>query len=125
MSALEKVLTNSVSISQINDIRHLLKSGSLTPILDDDDKVVTIQRLFSGMVEGVIPITSPQRLYFTVEQRDFMKNLETMDIYGAKNYIEQNTDMFANIFHILDMTLKLMVKAHLNFDGKVQPADSW
>ena len=92
MSALEKVLTNSVSINQINVIRHLLKGGSINPILNNDDKLVTIQRIFSGMLEGIILITSPQQ--FTKDLRNFVENLVTMDIYEAKYYIQQDTDMF-------------------------------
>ena len=124
MSALEKVLTNSVSIDQIHTIRHLFKGGQVNLIVDDDDVLVTIQRIFSGMLEGVIPITAPQRLYFTKEQRDFMKNLETMDINDARNYILQNMPMFIKVFYVFDMTLKLMTKAHLNFAGVVQAPDS-
>ena len=64
MSALEKVLTNRVSMSEINAIRHLLKGFSIYPIINNDVKLVTVQRIFSGLLEGVIPITSPQSLFY-------------------------------------------------------------
>ena len=123
MSALEKVLTNRVSISEINAIRHLLKGFSIHPIVNNDVKLVTVQRIFSGLLEGVIPITSPQSLYFTKAQRGFMEKLATMELYDAKDYIEENTKMFFNIFKVLDMSLKLMVRAYVNFDGEVQAND--
>ena len=60
MTPIEKILTNNVTLEQINQIRYLLKSGHLQPILDDDNLVRAIQNLFMGFLEGVIPIANPQ-----------------------------------------------------------------
>ena len=110
-------------MSEINTIRHLLKGFSIYPIIKDNNKIVNVQRIFSGLLEGVIPITSPQSLYFTKAQRDFMEKLATMELYDAKDYIKENMKMFFKIFKVLDMSLKLMVKAYVDYDGVVQTND--
>ena len=111
MSAIEKAITNSVTIEQINNIRYLIKSGNVDQVLDDNDNLVTIQRIFTAMLEGVIPIYNPQNLVFSKNQRQFMKNLERVGIDNAKDYISQNIDEFLKIFEALDMSLKLVTKS--------------
>ena len=111
MTPLDKALNNSVSIDQINDIRHIIKSGHIGLIWNDENKLITIQRIISGMLEGVIPISNPQNLAFTKKQKSFMKTLETIGLDEAKDYIEENIQDFLEIFDVLDMSLKLVTKA--------------
>ena len=119
MTPLDKALNNSVAIDQINDIRHLIKSGRIDPILNDENKLIAIQQIVSGMLEGVIPISNPQNLAFTKKQKSFMKTLETIGLDEAKYYIEENIQEFLEIFEILDMSLKLVTKAFNKYGQKV------
>ena len=111
MSAVEKALMNSVTIEQINNVRYLIKSGEIERVLNDNDNLVTIQRIFTAMLEGVIPVYNPQNLVFSKNQRQFMKNLERIGIDSAKDYILQNIEEFLKIFEALDMSLKLVTKS--------------
>ena len=110
-SPLDKALNNSVTIDEINDIRHLISSGRVQPILDDEDKLSTIQKVISGMLEGIIPISNPQNLAFTEKHKSFMKTLERLRIDDVKDCIAENVDDFLEVFGILDMSLKLVTKA--------------
>ena len=119
MTPLDKAVNNSVAIDQINDIRYLIKSGRIDPILNDENKLITIQQIVSGMLEGVIPISNPQNLAFTKNQKSFMRTLETIGLDEAKDYIEKNIQEFLEIFEILDMSLKLVTKAFNKYGQKV------
>ena len=119
ITPLDKALNNSVAIDEINDIRYLIKSRRIDPILNDENKLITIQHIVSGMLEGVIPISNPQNLAFTKKQKSFMKTLETIGLDKAKDYIEENIQEFLEIFEILDMSLKLVTKAFNRYGQKV------
>ena len=118
MTPLDKALMNSVTIEQINDIRHYLKAGDINPILNDDNKLLIIQRILAGMSEGIIPISNPQNLIFTKSHKSFMSTLKTIGLDEAKDYIEENIQDFLEIFEILDMSLKLVTKAFNKYGQK-------
>ena len=118
MTPLDRALMNSVTIEQINDIRHYLKAGDIDPILNDDNKLLIIQRILAGMSEGIIPISNPQNLIFTKSHKSFMSTLKTIGLDEAKDYIEQNIQEFLEIFEILDMSLKLVTKAFNKYGQK-------
>jgi hypothetical protein len=77
----------------------------------DDDKLSIIQKIISGMVEGVIPISNPQELAFSDDQKSFMKDLQNVGLDNIRELITDNVDNFYEVFQILDMSLKLVVKA--------------
>ena len=118
MTPLDKALNNSVTIDQINDIRHHLKAGYIDPILNDDNKLMIIQRILAGISEGVIPISNPQNLIFTKSQKSFMSTLKTIGLDEAKDYIEENIQDFLEIFEVLDMSLKMVAKAFNKYGQK-------
>ena len=118
MTPLDKALMNSVTIEQINDIRHYLKAGDISLILNDDNKLLIIQRILAGMSEGIIPISNPQNLIFTESHKSFMSTLKTIGLDEAKDYIEDNIQDFLEIFEILDMSLKLVTKAFNKYGQK-------
>jgi hypothetical protein len=111
MTPLDKALNNSVTIDEINEIRHLINTDNLEAILMDDDKLSIIQKIISGMVEGVIPISNPQELAFSDDQKSFMKDLQNVGLDNIRELITDNVDNFYEVFQILDMSLKLVVKA--------------
>ena len=111
MTPLDKALNNSVTIEEINEIRHLMKTSNLEAILNDVDKLSTIQKIISGMLEGVIPLSNPQNLAFSKNQRSFMINLQNEGLDNMRDLIIENADDFFEVFQILDMSLKLVVKA--------------
>ena len=111
MTPLDKALNNSVTIDEINEIRHLINTDNLEAILMDDDKLSIIQKIISGMLEGVIPISNPQELAFSDDQKSFMKDLQNVGLDNIRELITDNVDNFYEVFQILDMSLKLVVKA--------------
>ena len=119
MTPIEKIITNNVTLDQINQIRYLLKSGNLQQIVDDDNLVITIQNLFMGFLEGIIPIANPQELAFTAEHKEYMRALEKMRTEKVASYLLENPIPLAEIFSILDMSLKLMTKSYLQFVGPI------
>ena len=118
MTPLDIALMNSVTIEQINVIRHYLKVGDIDPILNDENKLLIIQRILAGMSEGIIPITNPQNLIFTKSQKSFMSTLKTIGLDEAKDYIEESIQDFLEIFEIMDMSLKLVTKAFNKYGQK-------
>ena len=118
MTPLDRALMNSVTIEQINDIRHHLKAGHIDPILNDDNKLMIIQRILAGISEGVIPISNPQNLIFTKSQKSFMSTLKTIGLDEAKDYIEENIQDFLEIFEVLDISLKMVAKAFNKYGQK-------
>jgi len=111
MTPLDKALNNSVTIEEINEIRHLMKTNNLEAILNDVDKLSTIQKIISGMLEGVIPLSNPQNLAFSKNQRSFMIDLQNEGLDNMRDLIIENSDDFFEVFQILDMSLKLVIKA--------------
>ena len=111
ITAVEKALMNSVTIEQINDIRKLVKLGYIERILEDEDKLLVIQRIMTGMLEGVIPISNPQEMAFTSKQRKFMHLLERVGVSEVKDTITENVQEFYEVFEILDISLKMITKA--------------
>ena len=111
ITAVEKALMNSVTIAQINDIRKLVKLGYIERILEDEDKLLVIQRIMTGMLEGVIPISNPQEMAFTSKQRKFMHLLERVGVGEVKETITENIQEFYEVFEILDISLKMITKA--------------
>ena len=111
ITAVEKALMNSVTIEQINDIRKLVKLGYIEPLLEDEDKLLVIQRIMTGMLEGVIPISNPQEMAFTSKQRKFMHLLERVGVSEVRDTITENVQEFYEVFEILDISLKMITKA--------------
>ena len=111
VTAVEKVLMNSVTIEQINEIRQLLSLGYIDPLLEDENKLIIIQRIITGLLEGVIPISNPQAMAFTEKQRKFMRLLEGIGIDEVKDTIIANVQEFYDVFAILDISLKMITKA--------------
>ena len=111
VTAVEKALMNSVTIEQINEIRQLISLGYIEPLLEDENKLIVIQRIMTGMLEGVIPISNPQDMAFTKKQREFMHRLESVGIDDVKHTIIENVQEFYDIFEILDISLKMITKA--------------
>ena len=72
-----------------------------------------------GFLEGVIPIANPQDLAFTTEHKEYMRSLEKMGIDEAAQYLLENPKPLAEIFFILDQSLKLMSKTYLQFVGPI------
>ena len=102
---------NSVTIKQINNIRKLVKLGYIEDILEDEDKLLVIQRIMTGMLEGVIPISNPQEMAFTSKQRKFMHLLERVGVGEVKDTITENVQEFYEVFEILNISLKMITKA--------------
>ena len=63
------------------------------------------------MLEGVIPLSNPQNLAFSKNQRSFMINLQNEGLDNMRDLIIENADDFFEVFQILDMSLKLVIKA--------------
>ena len=123
LDALEKVLMNSVNLEEKNNLRYLIKSGEIEQVLDDNDKLITIMRIFTAMLEGAIPIYNPKNIVFSKNRRQFMKNLEKDGIDNAKDYILQNIEEFHKIFEALDMSFKLINKTLNNYGRKYDNND--
>ena len=109
---------NSVTLEEMNNVLYLIKSGEIEQVLNDDDKLLTIMRIFTAMLEGVLPIYNPKSIVFSKKQKKFMRNLEKVGIDSAKDYILQNIEDFLKIFEALEMSFKLVNKAHNNYGRK-------
>ena len=76
-------------------------------------------RIFTAMLEGVLPIYNPKSIVFSKKQKKFMRNLEKVGIDSAKDYILQNIEDFLKIFEALEMSFKLVNKSLNNYGRKL------
>ena len=59
--------------------------------------------------------SNPQTLAFTDNHYEYMRALEKMDVSEAGDFLVENPKPLADIFFILDKSLKLMTKTYLKF----------
>ena len=112
MTSINKAVINSVTIKQFNKIRSLLEANQLSRVLQNKTHVRALQRLFLGLNFGVIPITQPQRIALSEDERNMVRKLENTPIDKVKSYIAQNKNSFLRLFEIINDSLQLITRSY-------------
>lgn len=117
LNAISKAVINNVTIGDFNKIRSLMSNGQLGTVLRSNKLILALQKLFLGLSYGVIPITSPQRVALSTEDRDLIRNLENGNIDNVRSFISTNKDSFERIFNVIDASIKLVTKSYAKYGG--------
>ena len=117
--ALSKSVINSVTIEDLNRIRTLISNNQLSTVLRSRKYLKALQKLFLGLIYGVIPITAPQKIALTDAERDMVKKLETASLDNVKSYITQNKEAFLRLFEIVNGSIKLVTKSYMRYGSEL------
>ena len=112
MNTLTNAVINSVTIQEFNEIRKLIQTGQLSRILRTKKHIQTLQTLFLGLIYGVIPITQPQRIALSENERHMIRKLENASIGTVRSYIQSNKDAFIHLFGVINDSIKLITRSY-------------
>ena len=86
---INQAVINSVTMTQFNQIRALIEEGELSRILSDRKHIDALRRLLLGLTYGVIPVTQPQCIALSNDERTIVKTLvnATVDIVNEVNFL--------------------------------------
>ena len=79
-----------------------------------------LQKLLTGLSYGAIPLTQPQREEITESQRKLVRELEEASPEEAGIIIKQNIQEIANLFTIIEDSLKLVRNSFQRFQLRKQ-----
>ena len=112
MTKINQAVINSVTMTQFNQIRALIEEGKLSRVLSNRKHIEALRRLFLGLTYGVIPITQPQRIALSEDERTMVKTLENATVDKVKTYIKRNESSFLRLFDIINDSLKLITRTY-------------
>ena len=115
LNPLSKSVINSVTIEDLNKIKMLLANNQMYIILRSRKYLRALQKLFVGLMYGIIPVTVSQRIALTGNERMMVKELENASIDRVKTYISSNREAFLNLFSVIDDSIKLVTKTYKRF----------
>ena len=69
LDGLSRVIFNGVKIKEFNKIRGLINENKISQLLRGRKNIITLQKLFLGLIYEIIPITNPQRVALTNDEK--------------------------------------------------------
>ena len=114
---ISKAIFNCVSIGEINKLRKLFKEKKYDELLKDES-VKVIQKIFTGLVNGVIPVCNPQRTVMSKEERDMVDKIEESSTKDAKRLLRKNKEMVGQLFNTIDSSIKMVVDLYYQFGSR-------
>ena len=105
-NSLSKAIFNCISIEEIFEIRRLIKDHKYDEVLKNHIK--TIQKIFMGLSQGIIPICNAQRTGITDEQRDLVDAVQGSTSTAAINLLKDKRKEVTRLFAIINDSLKLI-----------------
>ena len=115
LNSLTNAVINSVTVNELNEIRELMREGSLKEVLKSDKHISALQKLFIGLSYGIIPVTAPQRIALTDAERNMVKKLENASIRKVRSYIRANKNSFIKLFEVINDSVKLMCNSYARY----------
>ena len=123
---IEDAIFNEPIMAEIIKIEKLASKYKFDEIINDH--IETLQKMFMALSYGVIPVTKPQRSEITDFQRKLVGSIEISDEEEAGNMIKENIQELANLFVIIEDSLKLARKSFhkflLNRDAQQMSSES-
>ena len=113
LKPIEEAIFNEPIMAEIIKIEKLASKYKFDEIINDH--LETLQKLFMALSYGVIPVTQPQRSEITDFQRKLVEDIEISDDAEAGNLIRENIQELANLFAIIEDSLKLARKSFHKF----------
>ena len=98
-NAFSNRVVNSETVKDYFRICELVSESQVATL---SKKLLTsFQKLIVGLSYGVVPITTPQRIQLTSEDRNFIAKIEDLPLAKVKNLVLKNRKSFINIINIL------------------------
>ena len=98
-NAFSNRVVNSETVNDYFRICERVSEGQVTTLTK---KLLTsFQKLIVGLSYGVVPITAPQRLHLTSEDRNFIAKIEDLPLAKVKSLVLKNRKSFVNIVNVL------------------------
>ena len=118
LKTMSKAVINSVTIDDLNKIQNLVSNNQLHVVLRTRKYLLALRKLFLGLSYGVIPITAPQRVAISDDERAMVKQLENASVDHVSTFIKQNKEVFLRLFSIISSSIKLVTKSYMRYgDG--------
>ena len=105
LSPLAKAIFNCTTIEEIFEIKSLIESHRISELKEKHFK--TLQHMFLSLSYGILPICQPQRETITESQRKIVDQIQKSSLTTAKGIVKQNQKEIANLFSIIEDSLKL------------------
>ena len=115
LTKISKSVYNSVTIGEFNRLRNLIANNQIDALLRGRKNLLALQKMASGLTYGVIPITNPQRIALTANEKNLVKNIETATIDNVRNNIRRNLPVFLKLFSTIEDSLKLVAKSFMKY----------
>ena len=115
LKSISNAVINSVTIQEFNEIRTLISNHQLARVLKSRKYILALQKLFLGLTYGVVPITAPQRIALSIEEKRLITDLEHASVDKVKSYIKENQKIFLRLFSIINDSLKLVTKSYVRY----------
>ena len=103
---------NDVSISEFNRIRELMDKGNLTAVLRSNKHVSALRKLFLALSWGIVPITAPQRIRLSENEKNLIKRLKDASVDEVRRFIRVNKSVFINLFKVIKNSIELVVNSY-------------
>lgn len=98
-NAFSNRVVNSETVKDYFRICELVSESQVATL---SKKLLTsFQKLIVGLSYGVVPITAPQRIQLTSEDRNFIAKIEDLPLAKVKNLVLKNRKSFINIINVL------------------------
>ena len=72
-----------------------------------------------GLTYGVIPITAPQRIALSQDERNLVKQLENANTEDVRRYIRLHEKSFLKLFSVINDSIKLVSKTYMQYGRNV------
>ena len=98
-NAFSNRVVNSETVKDYFRICELVSESQVATL---SKKLLTsFQKLIVGLSYGVVPITAPQRIQLTSDDRNFIAKIEDLPLAKVKNLVLKNRKSFINIINVL------------------------
>ena len=113
LSSLTKAIFNCSTMEEIFEVQKLIKNYQFDVVIEKH--LPTLQNLFLSLSYGILPICQPQRDVVTDSQRRLVEKIQTASSSTAKRLIKEKKREVANLFTIINDSLKLARNSYNRF----------
>ena len=115
---LNEAIYNEPTIAEMIKVERLVGKYRFDELVAEH--IDALQKLLMGLSYGAIPLTQPQREEITDSQRKLVRELEEASPEEAGIIIKQNIQEIANLFTIIEDSLKLVRNSFQRFQLRKQ-----
>ena len=115
---LNEAIYNEPTIAEMIKVERLVGKYRFDELVAEH--IDALQKLLTGLSYGAIPLTQPQREEITDSQRKLVRELEEASPEEAGIIIKQNVQEIANLFTIIEDSLKLVRNSFQRFQLRKQ-----